>query len=225
MTDAQEPGSGRGERPPLDRRRRVRPGCLAAQRAVPRRPAAAGQPVSRAHGDAGAQRPAVPGRAGRGRPGAAAAGELCAGADHPAHRRHRGSAQAAVRRRRPARRPRSGDRRLQGRQRDRRRHARRSPLLLRGLPARAGARADDRGHHGGRGRLPRAGDRAPPRRRRQARGDRQLPGRLGDDDGGRGPARSCSARSSSRAPPCPTGRACMAATRCATPAGSTAAAG
>ena len=42
--------------------------------------------------------------------------------------------------------------------------ARRSSLLLRGLPPRAGARADDRGHHGGRGRLPRARDPAPPRR-------------------------------------------------------------
>ena len=68
--------------------------------------------------------------------------------------------------------------------------ARRPSLLLRRLPARAGARADDRGHHGGRGRVPRAGDRAAPRGRRQARGDRQLPGRLGDDDGGRDPARA-----------------------------------
>ena len=175
---------------------------------------------------AGAQRAAVPGRAGRGRPGAAAAGELCAGRGSP--RRPASpwiSEEAAVRRRRPARRPRSGDRRLQGRQRDRRRHARRASLLLRGLPARAGARADDRGHHGGRGRVPRAGDRAAPRRRRQAGGDRQLPGRLGDRCWWPRPGPSCSARSSSPARPCPTGPACTARTRCAIPAGSMAAAG
>ena len=39
-----------------------------------------------------------------------------------------------------------------------------------------------------RGRVPRAGDRAAPRGRRQAGGGRQLPGRLGDDAGGRDPA-------------------------------------
>ena len=61
-------------------------------------------------------------------------------------------------------------------------------LLLRGLPAGAGAGADDRGHHAGAGRVPRAGDRAAPRGRRQAGGGRQLPGRLGDDAGGGDPA-------------------------------------
>ena len=132
----------------------------------------------------------LPGRARAGRPQAAAAGELRAGPDHPAARRHDRCEEAAVRRRRPARRARAGDRRLQGRQRDRRRDAGRPSLLLRRLPARAGAGPDDRGHHGCRGRVPRAGDRAASRRRRQAGGDRQLPGRLGHDAGGRDPARA-----------------------------------
>ena len=98
--------------------------------------------------------------------------------------------EAAVRRRRPARRPWPGDRRLQGRQRDRRRHGCRAPVLFRRLPAGSDAGTDDRGHHGGAGRVPRAGDRAAPRCRRQAGGDRQLPGRLGHDAGGRDQARA-----------------------------------
>ena len=93
------------------------------------------------------------------------------------------------------------------------------PVLLRRLPARAGARADDRGHHGGRGRLPRARDRAPPRRRRQAGGDRQLPGRLGDDDGGRDPARAVRPADHRGRPLVLLGRRARPATRCATPAG------
>ena len=70
----------------------------------------------------------------------------------------------------------------------------------------------------GRGDVPGEGDRAAPAGRRQALRHRQLPGRLGGDDGRRDPARSCSARSSSPARRCPTGPACRARTRCATPA-------
>ena len=87
--------------------------------------------------------------------------------------------EAAVRRRRPARRPRARHRRLQGRQRDRRRAQGRPSLLLHRLPARARARPDDRGHRARRGRIPRARDRTASGRRGQAGRDRQLPGGLG----------------------------------------------
>ena len=53
---------------------------------------------------------------------------------------------AAVRRHRSARRSRPRHRRVQGRQRNRRRHEGRPPLLFRRLPARSGARPDDRGY-------------------------------------------------------------------------------
>ena len=125
-----------------------------------------------------------------------------AGADHPAARRRDRPAQAAVRRRRSARRPRAGDRRLQGRQRDRRGDARRPSLLLRRLPARAGARPDDRGRHARpRPRSSSGSIELHPEAEGKPVRDRQLPGRLGGDDGGRDPARSCSARSSSPGAP------------------------
>ena len=77
-----------------------------------------------------------------------APGQLRAGPDHPARGRHGRHEEAAVRGRRPARRARARDRRLQGRQRDRRGAAGRPPLLLRRLPAEPGARPDDRGRDG-----------------------------------------------------------------------------
>ena len=78
-------------------------------------------------------------RSGARRPQAAAAGQLCPGRDHPAARRRDRCQETPVRRGRPARRARAGHRRLQGRQRDRRRDGGRASLLFRGLPARAGA--------------------------------------------------------------------------------------
>ena len=82
-----------------------------------------------------------------------------------------------------------GHRRVQGRQRDRHGHARRACLLLRGLPAQSGPGPDGRGRDAGRGRVPRAGDRAAPGGGGQAGRDRQLPGRLADDDDGSDAAR------------------------------------
>ena len=73
-------------------------------------------------------------------------------------------------------------------QRDRRCSEGGPPLLLHRLPARASARADDRGHRARRGSLPGARDRAASGRRGQTGGDRQLPGRLGHHDGGRAAA-------------------------------------
>ena len=96
----------------------------------------------------------------------------------------------SVRGDRSARRPRAGDRRLQGGQRDRRGDESRSPLLLHRLPARPDARPDDRGHREGRGGLCRKGHRHASGRRRQTVRDRQLPGRLGGYDPGLAAARA-----------------------------------
>ena len=81
--------------------------------------------------------------------------------------------------------PRSGHRRLQGRQRDRRGDEGRPPLLFRRLPARSRARPDHRGHRPRGGGVPGDGHRPASGRRGQALRHRQLPGRLGDDDGER----------------------------------------
>ena len=135
------------------------------------------------------------------------------------------SAQAAVRRGRSARRARAGHRRLQGRQRTGRGHACRPSVLLRRLHARADAGPDHRRHHARRGGVPGEGHRAAPRRRRQALRHRQLPGRLGGDDGGRDPARTVRADHRSRLAAVVLGRRAKARTRCATPAAWPAAAG
>ena len=131
----------------------------------------------------------------------------------------------AVRHRRPARRAWSRHRRLQGRQRDRRRVQGGASLLFHRFPARSDAGPDHRGHRARRSGLSREGDRAAPGGRRQALRGRQLPGRLGGDDARRRCARNCSARSSSPARRCPTGPACAASIRCATAAACWAAAG
>ena len=68
----------------------------------------------------------------------------------PGRRRDRSEA-AAVRDRRSARRTRPGHRRLQGRQRNRRRLQGRPSLLFRRLPSRSDARPDHRGHRPCRG--------------------------------------------------------------------------
>ena len=95
------------------------------------------------------------------------------------------SVQAADRRRRSARGPRSGHRGHEARERNRRGDPRRPCLLLRRLFARADAWPDDRGRLPRRGGLRRGGRPAPPRCREQAHRHRQLPGRLADhDDGG-----------------------------------------
>ena len=73
------------------------------------------------------------------------------------------SEEAAVRDGRPARRPRSRHRRLQGGERGRRRAARRPPGLLRDLLSGARARPDARGHRPRRDRLRPEGRRAAPR--------------------------------------------------------------
>ena len=96
--------------------------------------------------------------------------------------------EAPVRGGRSARRARTGDRRLQGRQRTRRGDARRPSLLLRRLHPRPDAGPDHRRHHARRGGVPGKGHRTASRGRGQALRHRQLPGRLGGDDAGRDPA-------------------------------------
>ena len=98
--------------------------------------------------------------------------------------------EAAVRHRRPARRPRTGHRRVQGAERNRRGLPGRPSLLLHRLPSRAGPRPDYRGHCDGRGGVSRARHRPSSRGRWQAGSHRQLPGRLGGDDGRRQAARA-----------------------------------
>ena len=126
------------------------------------------------------------------------------------------SGQAAVRRRRSARRPWARHRRHEAGQRDRRRAGGRPSLLLHRLPARARCRA----------RRSRTCARAEAAfveevaaRHPEAEGKpvdhRQLPGRLADHDDGRDPARPARARSCWPARRSPTGRACAARTRCA----------
>ena len=66
--------------------------------------------------------------------------------------------------RRSACRPRPRHRRVQGRQRNRRRVQGRSSLLFHRLPARSDARSNDRRHRVRRGDIPRTGDRATSRR-------------------------------------------------------------
>ena len=61
------------------------------------------------------------------------------------------------------------------------------PVLLRRLPARSRARPDHRGHRPRRGGVPGNGHRPPSGGRGKALRHRQLPGRLGDDDGERAP--------------------------------------
>ena len=68
------------------------------------------------------------------------------------------------------------------------------PCYFVGFLPESDARPDDRGRDERRGGVPRAGGRAAPAGRGQAGGDRQLPGRLGGDDGRGHPARSCAAR-------------------------------
>ena len=115
---------------------------------------------------------------------AAAAGELCAGARRSAERSGDRSQAPSVRGDRSSRRPRAGDRRLQGGQRNRRGDESRSPLLLHRLPARTDARPDHRGHRESRGGVHRKSHCAASGCRRQAVRDRQLPGRLGGHDPG-----------------------------------------
>ena len=110
-------------------------------------------------------------------------------------------------------------------ERDRRCPQGRPPLLLHRLPARARARADDRGHRARGGSVPRARDRAASGSRGQARGDRQLPGRLGDHDAGRHAAGALRADHRRRIAALLLGRRARRKIPCATRAGCWAAAG
>ena len=140
---------------------------------------------------------------------------------------HDRSGQAAVHRRRPARRPWARHRRHEAGQRDRRGAGGRPSLLLHRLPARArcpGQTIEDvcarrsGVRRGGRAR-------AIPRPKASPSIDRQLPGRLADHDDGRDPAGPRRARSCWPARRSPTGPACAARTRCAISAACSAAPG
>ena len=133
--------------------------------------------------------------------------------------------QASIRHRRSARRARPRHWRLQAAERDRRRPQGRASLLLHRVPARARARADDRGHRARRGRVSRARDRAPSGSRGQARGDRQLPGRLGGHAARGHEARAVRPDHRRRLAAVLLGRRAWRRTPCATPAGCSAAAG
>ena len=119
-----------------------------------------------------------------GRPNALSARELRyrqnRAAQGDCHRR----SQAALCRHRSARGSRTRHRRFHCRQRNRRGPAGGSSLLLYRIFTDARTRADHRGRDRGMGRLPRTGHRPARRGRRQAGGDRQLPGGLGIDDAG-----------------------------------------
>ena len=200
--------------------------CRAAQRPVLGRDAPARQPVPRASRRDRAARARLRGRARCRRPHARAAGQLCARAGRSARGRRDRSGAPALRGGRSARRAWPGHRRLQGRQRDRRRASRPAipaissascPIPMPGQTIEDIARAEAiflekviALHPAG---------------RRQALRDRQLPGGLGGHDAGRHCVPSCSARSSSPARRCPTGPACAASIRCATAAACSAAAG
>ena len=210
----------------------VRPGhgvhgrCRAAQRAVLGCDAPARQPVSASTGRDGPARARLQGRAGHGRPHAPAAGQLRARAGHPAGgRRDRseraGRSSSSIRA--PATAPASAASRPTARSASPSRPAIPAissafcPIRCRARPSRTSRRAEAvflekviALHPAG---------------RRQAVRDRQLPGRLGGHDARRRSGPSCSARSSSPARRCPTGRACTARTRCATAAACSAAAG
>ena len=136
----------------------------AAQRAVLGRHAPARQPVSRASGRDRSARARLRGGAPRRRPYARSAGQLRPRAGRSAEGRRDRSDAPAVRHRRPARRAWSRHRRLQGRQRDRRRIQGRASLLFRRLPAGSDARPDHRGHRARRSGLSREGHRAASRR-------------------------------------------------------------
>ena len=160
-------------------RLRISGGYRATQRPVPRCHAPARHSIPRTSRRNRASCPQLCRRFDHRRQKAEAAGQLWAGARHSAERSGDRSQAPSVRGDRSPRRPRSGDRRLQGGQRDRRGDEGRPPLLLHRLPARTDARPDHRGHRESRGGLHRKSHRPASGRRRQAMRDRQLPGRLG----------------------------------------------
>ena len=161
----------------------------AAERLVLGRDAPARQPVSRAYGRDRTARARIRSRARHGRPKARTAGELRARARGSAGGRRDRCGAAAVRHRRPPRRARPGHRRVQGRQRDRRRVQGGASLLFRRLPAGPHAGPDHRRHRPCRSGVPRKSHSPASRCRRQALRDRKLPGRLGGDDAGGDPPR------------------------------------
>ena len=122
---------------------------------------------------------------------------------------------ASIRRGRSPCGARTGNRRLQGGQRNRRCDEGRSSLLFHRLPARTDARPDDRGHRASRSDFHREGHRSASGCRRQAVRDRQLPGRLGRHDPGFAAAGIVRSDHHRRRSACPTGPACAASIRCA----------
>ncbi len=117
---------GRDERVvALQRRLRPALGALLGHAARAR------QPVSRARAPRPATRAAFRVRDASRRPPVRATGQLCAAQDRPARRRHGGPEAPPLHRHRPARRPRPGNRRVQGRLAGRGRAARRPSCLLR----------------------------------------------------------------------------------------------
>ena len=171
----------------------LHPGILGRRLAAfdphPRRAARARQYLPGAQCPECAERAELRLRARSRRPHPAATGELRA-RPHPSAGGQAGrSGQAAVHRRRPARRPWAWHRRHEAGQRDRRCHGGRTSLLLHRLLPAAHAGTDHRGRVRGRSVLRRRGRSAPSRGRRQACHRRQLPGRLAGHDDGRDPAR------------------------------------
>ena len=210
MTDAKNPAAAAASAPPGPPAAEY--GLDAWQRSVLFRDVLRqrGNQYLRAQASRRAACAAASGRTGAGRPHADAAGELRAGADHPARR-----ASTVDPRKRPfvIVDPRAGHGPGIGGFKDdsevgvalRAGH----PVLLRRLLPRADAGPDDRRHHA----LPRRcswrrcialhpdADGKPVRHR-------QLPGRLGGDDAGRDPARAVRPDHRSPARRCPTGPAC-----------------
>ena len=197
----------------------LRPGILDRRLAAfdphPRLAARARQHQPRAQCPERAQRAQLQVRSHPRRPHPPQAGELRAGAHRPARRQADRSGQAALHRRRPARRPWTRHRRHEAGQRDRRCDGGRPSLLLHRLLPAAHARPDHRRRVRGRSVVRCRGGGAPSRGRGQARHRRQLPGRLAGHDDGGDPARPRRPDPAGGLAALLLGRACAAATRCA----------
>ena len=145
------------------------------------------QPILRREGEACPECTQLRVRISLGWPYVRAPCQLRSRPDQAAGRRDDRPEEASICRGRSARRPWARNWRLQGRQRTGRGDARGTSLLFRRVLARPDARADHRRYYAGGSFVPRKGHRVASRGRRQALRDRQLPGRLGGDDGRRDP--------------------------------------
>ena len=173
---------------------RVRDRFRAALDPVLGHAARARQQLRRAQPRGPAAAPALRLRNRRRRTHARPSGQLRAGAHRPAGGRDGRSEAAALRDHRPARRPRPGHRRLQGRFAGRRRAARGPSGLLRDLLPRSGAGPDPARRLRCRAAIREESARAASDER-EAGDRRQLPGRLGGDDARRGGSGGHRARS------------------------------